>query len=715
MDMQTTMENTNGLASEARRDFMKASAAAGAGALVIGVQLNANAQSPSTAEFQPNAWVRVGSDNIVTIWCHRSEMGQGVYTSIPMLVAEELEVPLERVKIDMAPAAAPYINDMLGGQITGGSTSVREAYGKLRTAGAAAREMLVAAAAANWGVPVSECTAVNGEVMHNPTKRMLPYGQLAVAASKLKAPEKPTLKSPANFKLIGKQYHRMDTVAKVEGTAVYGIDVKRKGMLIASLAQCPVIGGKVKSVNDSAAKAIKGVEGVINIGEGVAVLAKDYYLAKKGRDALKIEWDMGPSANVNMDTIRAGIRAAMSKPGAAMKKDGDADKAMAGAAKRIEAEYESPYLAHATLEPVNCSAEFINGNCHITGPIQFQQGAQGAAAAVLGLKPEQVFIHTTFLGGGYGRKLELDFIMQAALIAKAAGKPIKMVWSREDDMTHDFYRPMSLHKMEGGLDAQGNLVALSGKMVSQSVTARAFPPVVQNGFDPFMAEGGSNVTYKVPNINLTKVIQDSGVRVGYWRSVSHPLNAFAIECFMDELAKTAGKDPVAFRMGMLGAHPRAMAVLKAASDRAGWGKAAAGRGLGVAQMECYETYTAVVAEVSLRGDTPTVHKLTCVTDCGLQIHPDQVNAQIMSGLLLGFSSAMKNEITFKNGAVQQTNFHDYPMLRMNEVPTIDLQFIGSNEKPGGIGEVGVPLVAAAIANAIAAAGGKRLRKQPLSA
>jgi isoquinoline 1-oxidoreductase subunit beta len=712
MDMQTpnTVANVD---SESRRDFLKTTAAASAGALVVGVHLGAHAQTPSAAEFQPNAWVKIGSDNIVTIWCHRSEMGQGVYTSIPMLVAEELEVPLDRVRVDMAPAAAPYINEMLGGQITGGSTSVREAYTKLRTAGAAAREMLVAAAAANWGVPAGECVAMNGEVTHRPTNRMLPYGQLAAAAGKLKAPEKPALKSPANFKLIGKQYHRLDTVAKVEGTAVYGIDVKKKGMLIASLAQCPVIGGKVKSFDDKAARAIKGVEGVFNIGEGVAVLAKDYYLAKKGRDALKIEWDLGPSANVNMDTIRAGIRTAMAKPGAPMKKEGDAEKAIAGAAKKLAAEYESPYLAHATLEPVNCTAEFIGGNCHITGPIQFQQGAQGAAAAVLGMKPEQVFIHTTFLGGGYGRKLELDFIMQAALIAKAAGKPIKMVWSREDDTTHDFYRPMSLHRMEGGLDAQGNLVGLVGKMVSQSVTARAFPPVVQNGFDPFMAEGGSNVTYTVPNIHLSKVIQDSGVRVGYWRSVSHPLNAFAIECFMDELAKEAGKDAVAFRMGMLGAHPRAQAVLKSAADRAGWGKAAAGRALGVAQMECYETYTALVAEVSMRGDVPTVHKLTCVTDCGLQIHPDQVNAQIMSGLMLGFGSAMKNQITFKNGAVEQTNFHDYQMLRMNEVPAIDLHFIGSNEKPGGIGEVGVPLVAAAIANAIAAAGGKRLRKQPL--
>jgi isoquinoline 1-oxidoreductase subunit beta len=697
-------------ANESRRGFMKATGAL-SGALVIGFNLPTRDAQAQASPQVANAWVKVDNKGGVTLVCHRSEMGQGVYTSMPMLVAEELGVPLSAVKIEMAPSAPVYINAMLGGQITGGSTSVRDAWMKLREAGASARTVLVAAAAEQWKVPASECKVADGKVMHG--SKSASFGSLVGKASTMKMPEKVALKDPKDWTIIGKQKARIDTPAKVYGKAQYGIDVKLPGMVIASLAQAPVIGGKAVKVNDAKAKAMKGVLGVVQIPDGVAVLAKDFYAAKKGRDALEIEWDNGPNERLDMLRIEQDLRTASVGGGAIMRKDGAGVDAMDKAASKIEAEYLLPFLAHATLEPVNCTAEIKNGECHITGPIQFQQGAQFGVAAAIKMPPEKVFIHTTFLGGGYGRKLELDFQIQAAQLAQAVGKPVKLIWTREDDMKHDFYRPMSLHQMTAGLDAQGNVQSMHFKMTSPSVTARAFPPVVQNGKDPFMVEGSENLTYKVPNLSIENVIHDTGIRVGYWRSVSNALNAFAVESFIDEVALATKKDPVAMRMSMLAHDPRSQNVLKMAADKAGWGKAAAGRGLGVAQMECYGTHSAVVAEVSMTKDGPKVHKITCVVDCGIVVHPDQALAQMESGILLGFSSGMKNEITFKDGAVEQSNFHDYPMLRMSEVPQIDVTFVQSSASPGGLGEVGVPLVMPAIANAVAALSGKRIRKMPL--
>ena len=697
--------------SSARRGFIKTTSAL-SGALVIGFNLPAAGARAADAPTLTNAWVKVDSKGGVTLICHRSEMGQGVYTSMPMLVAEELDVPLSSVKIEMAPSAPVYINAMLGGQITGGSTSVRDAWTKLREAGASARTVLVSAAADTWKVPASECAAADGIVTHKSGKK-LGYGALVAKASTMKAPDKVALKDPKDWKIIGKNKARLDTPAKVYGKAQYGIDVKKPGMLIASLAQAPVIGGKVIKVNDAKAKALKGVVAIVQIPDGIAVLAKDFYIAKKGRDLLEIEWDNGPGANLDNQEIEAALRTASVNSGAIMRKDGAGIADMDKAALKVEAEYELPFLAHATLEPVNCTAEFINGECHVTGPIQFQQGAQYGVAAGVGMPPEKVFIHTTFLGGGYGRKLEVDFQIQAAQIAKAAGKPVKLLWSREDDMTHDFYRPLSLHQMAAGLDAAGNVTTFHSKLISPSITARAFPSVVQNGKDPFMAEGSENLTYKIPNIIIENVIHDTGIRVGYWRSVSNALNAFAVESFVDEIALATKKDPVALRMDMLKGDARSQNVLKLATEKAGWGKAAAGRALGVAQMECYGTHSAVVAEVSMTKDGPKVHKVTAVVDCGIVVHPDQAHAQIESGILLGFSSGMKNLITFKNGVVEQTNFDNYPMLRMSETPVIDITFVSSSAAPGGLGEVGVPLIMPAIANAVATLTGKRVRKLPL--
>ncbi|MGL5003422.1 MAG: molybdopterin cofactor-binding domain-containing protein, partial [Casimicrobium sp.] len=502
-------------ANESRRGFMKATGAL-SGALVIGFNLPTRDAEAKTSPQVANAWVKVDNKGGVTLICHRSEMGQGVYTSMPMLVAEELGVPLSAVKIEMAPSAPVYINAMLGGQITGGSTSIRDAWMKLREAGASARTVLVAAAADNWKVSPSECTVANGVVMHKSGKKAT-YGSLVAKASTMKMPEKVALKDPKDWTIIGKQKARIDTPAKVYGKAQYGIDVKLPGMLIASLAQAPVIGGKAVKVNDAKAKAVKGVVQVVQIPDGVAVLAKDFYTAKKGRDALEIEWDNGPNERLDMLRIEQDLRTASVGSGAIMRKDGAGADSMDKAASKIEAEYLLPFLAHATLEPVNCTAEIKNGECHITGPIQFQQGAQFGVAAAIKMPPEKVFIHTTFLGGGYGRKLELDFQIQAAQLAQATGKPVKLIWTREDDMKHDFYRPMSLHQMTAGLDDKGNVQSFHFKMTSPSVTARAFPPVVQNGKDPFMAEGSENLTYKVPNLSIENVIHDTGVRVGYWR------------------------------------------------------------------------------------------------------------------------------------------------------------------------------------------------------
>jgi isoquinoline 1-oxidoreductase subunit beta len=700
--------------SSARRGFIKATSAL-SGALVIGFHLpEAGAKTAAKADAAKvaNAFVKIDAKGKVTILCHRSEMGQGVYTSMPMLVAEELGVSMSSINVEMAPSAPVYINAMLGGQITGGSTSVRDAWTKLREAGASARTVLVAAAADNWKVPASECSVANGVVSHKSGKKAT-FGQLVGKASTMKMPEKIALKDPKDWTIIGKQRARLDTPAKVYGKAQYGIDVKKPGMLVASLAQAPVIGGKAVKVNDAKAKAIKGVLNVVQIPDGVAVLAKDFYTAKKGRDALEIEWDLGPTADLDMLRIEQDLRTASVGSGAIMRKEGAGTDAMDKSARKIEAEYLLPFLAHATLEPVNCTAEIVNGECHITGPIQFQQGAQYGVAAAIKMPPEKVFIHTTFLGGGYGRKLELDFQIQAAQLAMATGKPVKMIWTREDDMKHDFYRPISLHQMTAGLDEKGDVQSLHFKMTSPSVTARAFPPVVQNGKDPFMAEGSENLTYKVPNLSIENVIHDTGIRVGYWRSVSNALNAFAVESFIDEIAAATKKDPVALRMSLLAHDKRSQNVLKLATEKAGWGKAPAGRALGVAQMECYGAHSAVVAEVSMTKDGPKVHKITCVVDCGIVVHPDQAHAQMESGLLLGFSSGMKNEITFKDGAVEQSNFHDYPMLRMSEVPQMDISFVQSSASPGGLGEVGVPLIMPAIANAVAALNGKRIRRLPL--
>ena len=700
-----------------RREFLKTSAAATSG-LTLGMYLPgviSDARAAGTI-YTPNAWVHIGDDNSITLISARSEMGQGVYTSMPMLIAEELHVDLKKVKVQIAPPNAAYVNALLGAQITGGSTSVRDGWEKLRVGGAQVRSMLVAAAADKWKVDAAQCSARDG-VVTGPGGKKASYGELAEAASKLPVPDPKTiaLKDPKDFTIVGKATKRLDTPHKVNGTAEYGIDVKLPGMVYASLAQSPVIGGKVVSFDASKAKGMRGVIDVVQIPDGVAVVADTYWHAKSARDTLDIKWDDGPVGALSNAVMIAGIRDAAGKEKwINIKTTGDAAGAMAGAAKTVKAEYQSQMLAHATMEPMNFTADFRDGKCLLVGPTQFQQGAQAATAAALGIKPEDITLKTTFLGGGFGRRLELDFIVQAAQISKAVGKPVKLLWTREDDTTHDFYRPMALHRMEAGLDASGKPVAYTFQLTSQSVTQRAFG-LPKDTLDPFMAEA-SVPLYDMPNAKYDLIIHDAGLRVGYWRSVSHALNAFGNESFVDELAHAADKDPYAYRMDLLDKAPRMANVLKLAGEKAGWGKPLpAGHFRGVALMEGYDTMMAQIAEISLNKDNEiTVHRMVVAADLGHMVNPDTVEAQIQSAVVFGLSSTLFDEITLENGRVQQTNFNNYPVLRWYQTPKIDVVLVQSTEKPGGIGEPATALVGPVVANALFAATGKRLRKLPLT-
>ena len=697
----------------ARRTFLKSTAAVG-GSLVIGVSLPGFIRgAQAAADSKMNAWVRIGSDNTVTVFCARSEMGQGVVMALPTLVAEELEVDLNKIKVEFAPPGEDYINAMLGGQITGGSTSVRDGWDKLRIAGAQGRMMLTEAAAQKWGVDASKLKASNGWIT-GPGGKKASYGSLAEAASKLTPPKEVALKDPSKWRYIGKPLKRLDTANKLTGKTEFGIDVKLPGMLYASLAQCPVIGGKVVGVDDAKAKSMPGVKHVVKINDGVAVVADSWWQAKQARDALKITWDEGPGKSLSTESVFKGLADAMSRPGAVIKTAGNAADGIKGAAKKVEATYEMPFLAHSPLEPMNFTADVRKDSALLIGSIQFQQLAMGMAAAITGLKPEQITIKTTFLGGGFGRRIDCDYMAQAVEISKAVGAPVKLVWTREDDMTHDFYRPASLTQMSAGLDASGRPIALSFKMSSPSVTSRLFPPLVKDGVDPLMTEA-ILVPYDIPNQSVSTVIYDTGLRVGYLRSVSHALNVFANESFIDEMAVAAGKDPYEYRMSLLEKQPRFRNVLKLAADKAGWGKPLPkGRARGIGLMEGYETYMAQVVEASVVNGQIKVHRVVVAVDLGRMVNPNIVEQQIESNIIFGLQVALYGNITLKDGRVQQTNFHDFKLPRMPETPKIEMHIVKSTEKPGGIGEPGMALFSPTLANALYALTGKRLRKMPFS-
>ena len=700
-----------------RRSFLKAGATA-SGGLLMAVTLPGTVGQAMAAGtvHTPNAWVHIADDNTITILSAHSEMGQGVHTSMPMLVAEELNVDMNQIRVVDAPPGAAYVNALLGAQITGGSTSVRGSWEKLRVAGAQVREMLISAAAAHWGVDRDLIKADKG-MLTGPKGLKATYGEFAESATRMPMPEKPALKDPKNFRIVGKRTKRVDTPAKTNGTAEFGIDVKLPGMVYATVQQCPVIGGKVKSFDAAQAKGMPGVQAVVQISDGVAVVADSWWRAKKAMETVKVQWDEGAGATLSDAGIIDGIRQA-AKNGKVIeiiKPQGDVAANLKGAAKMIEAEYVSPMQSHSPLEPMNFTAHVQGNKVLLVGPTQFQQGAQGAVAGALGVKPEDITLKTTFLGGGFGRRLELDFVVQAAEISKAVGKPVKLVWTREEDMMHDYYRPAGVNQLKASLDGSGMPVALHFKVASQSVTQRAFG-LPKDTLDPFMAEAA--VTgYNIPNTQHDLVIHDSGVRVGYWRAVSHSMNAFANESFVDEMAKAAGQDPYAYRMKMLAGKPRFANVLKLAAEKAGWGKPLpAGRAHGIALMEGYDSYLAEVAEVSLNKDgSVKVHKITVAADVGQMVNPDTVEAQLQSSIIFGMGAVLKHQITMANGRVQETNYNVYEPVRMYEAPQIDIVLVKSTEKPGGIGEPGTAVAAPAIANAVAALTGKRVRRLPITA
>jgi isoquinoline 1-oxidoreductase beta subunit len=702
--------------AQSRRDFCRSTAALGGG-LVLALALPAFGGRPrsraTAGAGELNAWLKIGTDDTITVLVDRSEMGQGVYTALPTLLAEELEIDLARINIVAAPVGDAYVNALNGGQMTGTSNSVADAWDKLRTAGAQARSMLIAAAAERWRVNPAACRARNGRV-ENAHGETLSYGELAVAAAKQPVPKDVKLKAKADYRLIGKSQPRLDTASKVDGSAEFGLDVKLPGMLYAAIAHCPVLGGTAASVDAAGAQAMPGVRRVLETAGGVVVVADHFWQALKARNALKITWDPGANARLDNAAIRALLdKTARSNPGLSAKKTGDVAAALRSAHKSISAVYELPMLAHATMEPMNCTADVRADRCDVYVGTQVQQAAQAAAADAAGLKAAQVNVYTTLLGGGFGRRLEVDFIPAAVEASKALGAPVKLIWTREDDMTHDAYRPPAREEISGGLDADGKLVAWKLHITSPSITSR-FDPTSKDPFDSVI-EYVQNYPYAVANFELTYTRQEIGIEVGYLRSVSHAPNCFAVESSIDELAAAASKSPLDFRLELLAAKPRHANVIKLAVQRAGWGRARQGRYLGLAFMEGYTSVIAQVAEISVIGGELKVHKITCAVDCGQMINPRIVESQIESGIVFGLTAALWGDITISGGRVRETNFNAYRMLRNNELPELDIILVPGEAVPGGIGELGVGPVAPAICNAIFSATGLRLRSLPIAA
>ena len=706
-----------------RREFLKAGAALGGGLLIsLYVPEFAPAARGADSAAKPvalNAFVRIGSDESVTVISNHSEMGQGIYTSLPMLLNEELEADWARIRVESSPVDAVYNHTVFGLMMTGGSTTTNSEYDRFRKMGAMARIMLIAAAAQSWNVDSQTCRAEKGFVIHTATGRRASYGSLADAASRIAPPKDIPLKDSKDFTLVGKPVHRLDTPSKTNGTARFGLDVYIPGMLTAVVARAPVFGGKVVSFNADQAKAIPGVVNVVQVPSGVAVIAKGFWPAKLGREKLEITWDDGPGAALSTVEMRANFSTLSKTPGLVARKVGDPAAALAGAAKTITAEYEVPYLAHCMMEPLNTVVDLHEDRCEIWTGTQFQTGDRAAAAKVAGLKPEQVTLHTTLLGGGFGRRANpsCDFVTEATEVAKAAKVPVKVVWTREDDIRGGWYRPMWYDHFAAGLDASGNPVAWTHTIVGQSIMAGTMFESygIKNGIDSASVEGAADILYGIPNLQVDLHTPKNEVPVQWWRSVGHSHTGFSVEAFLDEVAHAGGKDPYELRRTLLAGQPRMLAVLDLAAQKANWGSALpAGRARGIATHFSFDSYVAQVAEISVEKDgTVRVHRVVAAVDCGRTVNPDTVKAQLEGGIIFGLTAALKTEITLDKGRVQQRNFNDYPMVRMFESPTIEVFIVPSTEHPTGVGEPGVPPVAPAVANAIFAATGKRVRRLPI--
>ena len=696
----------------ARRRFLKASAVTGGG-LVIGFVLPAAGRlAEAAAPFQPNAFLRVSSNGHVTVVCGFSEMGQGVLTAIPMLVAEELDADWKKVSVEQAPAEKAYANPMFGIQATGGSTTVRASWEPMRKAGAAAREMLVAAAAAAWKVKPEECRTHKGIVIHR--RRRVSYGRLVARAARLPVPANPRLKESKDFRLLGQDLKRLDTPPKVDGSAKFGIDVKLRGMLTAVLTRPPVLGGKALSYDASKTLAVPGVQKVVQTPHGVAVLADGYWPAKKGRDVLEIKWDKSPNAELSSEVVSRTLTDATTQAGKVGRDDGDFDSVKP--ARTLDVIYEAPYLAHACMEPMNCTAWVKPGSVEIWAGTQAPGPTKGIVASIAGVAPEKVTVHTMYLGGGFGRRFAPDFTADATMLSKLAGKPVKLIYSREDDMRAYYYRPASVTRFTAGLDAAGNPLSFRARVASPSIMeASGSMKIPPSGVDKFAVEGIADLPYDIPNLRVEYSRQEPGVQVWFWRSVGHSQNIFFSESLIDEMAQAAGRDPLQYRLALLGKHPRYQGVLELVADRAGWGTPLpAGLHRGVAVAKSFGSYVAEVAEVAVGDDGRVkVHRVVAAVDCGMTVNPEIIRRQIESAIAYGLTAALYGRISFKDGKVEQGNFDTYPVLRIDEMPKVEVYIVPSDQDPGGIGEPGLPALAPAVTSAIFAATGKRIRKLPI--
>ncbi|MDL2354887.1 MAG: xanthine dehydrogenase family protein molybdopterin-binding subunit [Pseudomonadota bacterium] len=729
--------------SPSRRRFLQVGAAAGGG-LLIGFSLlgceqkkpadrkvapaekavgaAATAASNRAPGLAPNAFIRIDRDGLVTLIMHKVEMGQGTFTAMPMLLAEELGVDLARVTLEQAPADNNLYSDpMLGGQVTGGSTSVRGAWKPLREAGAAARSVLVAAAAQAWQVAPASCHVVDGAVKHEASGRELRFGELVDAAAKLPAPKTVTLKPAGAFTLIGKAHKRLDTPDKINGKALFGIDARLPGMAVATVAAAPVPGGKLAGADEAKALAVKGVRQVLRLDNAVAVVADHMWAAKQGLAALAPTWDDGPNAALNSAALLADMLSASKQSGAVAQNKGDAIKSLAAPGRKVEALYQLPYLAHATMEPINCTVDLRVDGCDLWVGTQVPSLAQGATARLTGLPLEKIKVHNFYLGGGFGRRLEVDYVIQAVAFAKLMKGPVKFIWTREEDIQHDMFRPYYVDRLSARLDANGYPAAWFHRVTGSSIMARFAPAAIKDGVDPDAVEGARELQYAIPDMRVEYVRHESAVATAFWRGVGPTHNVFVVESFLDELAAAARQDPVAYRRALLVKSPRLLRVLNLVAEQSGWSapiKPIAGRrvGRGVSCQFAFGSYMAQVAEVSVgAGGDVRVHRVVCALDCGQVVNPDTVVAQMEGGIVFGLTAALWGQVTFDKGRVQQSNFGDYRMMRIDEAPAVQVHIVASSDEPGGIGEPGTAAIAPALANALFAATGKRLRKLPIDA
>ncbi len=696
-----------------RREFIKVSTTLGAG-LTLGFVISSSSCSKSTdsgtTKFQPNAWLNIAEDGRVTIMMAKAEMGQGVMTALPMLVAEELEVDWQQVHVKQAPLEPAF-----GKQATGGSASVRQSWKTLRQAGATARDMLILAAAKTWRVPEKECRAERSMVLHVASDRRLRYGELVATAAKLPVPKTVALKDVKDFKLIGHSIPRVDTPAKVTGQATFGIDVQLPGLLTASIKHCPVFKGKLQGLESTKTKRIPGVRHVVELNNNaVAVVADDFWSAKKGLDALEIEWNFGPHGNVSSANLFTQFAENIDKTTEIIRNDGNVSQALAKASKTFQADYELPFEAHATMEPMNCTAYVHDGQCEIWVPTQKPEEAQQVASKYGFSTIEHLFnkfqrrvfdtdsvtVHRTLLGGGFGRRLKHDFVSEAVQISKAVGAPVKLIWTREEDIQHDFYHPASYHRLTAGLDANGTPIAWEHRIAGHRIKTH----------------GARDIPYAVPNISVAYTDSPANIPIGAWRSVGHAYNAFAIECFIDELATQSQHDPLDYRLKLLTDKPQLKHVLQLTADKANWGaNLPEGHYRGLAIHESFGSYVAQVAEISIDENARVkVHRVVCGIDCGIVVNPNTVRAQVEGSIAWGLTAALKSAISVKNGRVEQSNFHDFPLLGVGEMPTVETHIVSNQRPPKGVGEPGVPPLAPAVANAVFAASGKRIRHIPIT-